>query len=370
MKRLYKKMHSQEGASILLALLLFLLCAMVAASILAAAVSNAGKNKSNQIEQQKYLTLTSALQLVCDELEQIEYTGKYTVTEWDVITEVTDNNDPSNPVTTTTTKQFFSCRQTEGAYEGSDLYQLVPLENALDEIFAKHFTGAGYQERSGIENSTNTFDLTVELPSDLKGYPYSGPKVYEVDSKVTVKVELSPSTHHITLTAWLGTDDPTNGKATVVAELVAKNNTAPTLTDYSPGGRIGKSDDIPVPDGSMPYPGTELENDTTLPSGKKLPAGAVIPAGTKFSAGITIGSLIISADTALTDPITLSETITLTAGMTLPAGSIMPAYIYKEKTDDTTLTKTTTTVIIRKYEEAVHYNSPMSWELFSIKKGG
>ena len=43
---------------------------MVSASILMAAVSNAGKLRSGQEEQQRYLTLASALRLVCDELTE------------------------------------------------------------------------------------------------------------------------------------------------------------------------------------------------------------------------------------------------------------------------------------------------------------
>lgn len=73
------KLRSERGASILLALLFFLVCAMVGASVLMAAASNAGKSRANREEQQKYLTLSSALRLVCDELEAAKYTAKYTV---------------------------------------------------------------------------------------------------------------------------------------------------------------------------------------------------------------------------------------------------------------------------------------------------
>ena len=46
MKTLNRKLHSQRGASILLALLFLLACMMVAASVLMAAASNAGKIRS------------------------------------------------------------------------------------------------------------------------------------------------------------------------------------------------------------------------------------------------------------------------------------------------------------------------------------
>ena len=70
MEALKQKLKGRQGASFLLALALLLLCVMVAASLLTAAVSNAGKVRSNREEQQKYLTLSSALRLVCGELEK------------------------------------------------------------------------------------------------------------------------------------------------------------------------------------------------------------------------------------------------------------------------------------------------------------
>lgn len=77
MKALWKKWKSSQGASILMALLFLLVCMMVGASVLMAAASNAGKIRSNREEQQRYLTLSSALTLICDELESVEYVGKY-----------------------------------------------------------------------------------------------------------------------------------------------------------------------------------------------------------------------------------------------------------------------------------------------------
>ena len=91
MKTLNRKLHSQHGASILLALLFLLVCMMAAASVLTAAVSNAGKIRSNYEEQQRYLALSSALRLVAGELEQAEYRGRYTVTQWTEILTETEN---------------------------------------------------------------------------------------------------------------------------------------------------------------------------------------------------------------------------------------------------------------------------------------
>ena len=82
LERLREKLKSSRGASILMALLFLLVCMMVASSLLMAAVSNAGKIQSDRTEQQKYLTLSSGLRLVCGELEEMAYTGEYQYAEW------------------------------------------------------------------------------------------------------------------------------------------------------------------------------------------------------------------------------------------------------------------------------------------------
>lgn len=235
MKRLKAKLHSERGASILLALLMLLVCMMVGASVLAAAVSNAGKVRSNRTEQQKYLNLTSAIQLVADEIQRAEYIGKYQIYEWDVTTTTTTENDDGTTTTTSHTDYYFCCKQVEGDYSCGDLDAQLPFRAKLDEIFGKQFKdkGAGYVPLSAA--SVDQYDLLVTLdgtfPSD------SAPKGYEVPKKVTVRVKLDGNTHHILLTAWEGEDEnPPDMNKTIQAELVVKEGTAPVL-DYSPGAR-------------------------------------------------------------------------------------------------------------------------------------
>ena len=238
MERLRKKLRSQRGASILLALLLFLVCALVAASVLAAATANAGKARSNRVEQQKYLTLSSAVRLVCDELERMEYKGKYTVYEW-TVDPVTD--DDGNLITPSI--DYFHCAQTAGDFTCGDLTVQLPLGKELDEIFSKQFEEkAGYSPLTGADvEGPTVHTLIVTLPDGLAGYPDSGPNAYQVPKEVTAEVKLDHATHHITLTAWLGTGTkPDGGSDTMIAELVAKEGSAPTLT-YAPADRVAFS---------------------------------------------------------------------------------------------------------------------------------
>jgi hypothetical protein len=77
MRSVIDKLKSQQGASLLIVLLFFLICAMVASSLLMAAVSNAGKTRSRQQENQRYLAVSSALQLICDDISNAVYYGQY-----------------------------------------------------------------------------------------------------------------------------------------------------------------------------------------------------------------------------------------------------------------------------------------------------
>ena len=248
MKRLREKLHSKSGMSILLALLMFLVCAMVAASVLGAAASNAGKIRSNQVEHQKYLTLSSAMRLICDELERAEYIGQYQVYEWETPAE-TDNK--GNIITPA--KYYFYVEQRPGEYSCGDLTAQLPLGKELDAIFGEQFNKLGYGKlTTNIVTNQVTHRLTVTLPDGLDGYPYpkapDNPTAYEVSRKVTVEVTLNHDTRHITVKAWLGGGDapPEDDSNTMSAELVAKIADAskglkdgnPLVIDYSPGGQI------------------------------------------------------------------------------------------------------------------------------------
>lgn len=107
MKAVRQKLKSQQGASILLALLFFLICILVAVSLLMAAVSNAGKIRSNREEHQKHLAVSSALELVCDDFLTITYTVTYKFEKESLVGGGIRNN---------YTEFFGACSSTEAVY--------------------------------------------------------------------------------------------------------------------------------------------------------------------------------------------------------------------------------------------------------------
>ena len=212
MKALKEKWNSRRGATILLALLFLLVCMMVGASVLAAAASNAGKIKSNKEEQQKYLTLSSAMNLLIDELESVEYVGRYSYklescamathafgvdhairdADGRIISYLYDNH-------RTYTQQTGALRQQIGGGE-TWLDGVLPFVNDLDYIFNGQFDVPWY-ERTGrdlyIINSLSEQALGVNAPT-----PPAGPYTLEfsanadadygglTDDKVRVEVTL------------------------------------------------------------------------------------------------------------------------------------------------------------------------------------
>lgn len=94
MQAIRRKLNSQRGASMLMALLLMLVGIMVSAVIISAATSAAVNKRSEKEQQQAYLAVSSAAELVRDDFQSL--TGRYkdvttTVTHADGTTTTTND---------------------------------------------------------------------------------------------------------------------------------------------------------------------------------------------------------------------------------------------------------------------------------------
>lgn len=236
MEAMKQKWDSCRGASILLALLFLLVCMMVGASVLMAAASNVGKMQSNKKEQQNYFIVSSALNLFCDELQSVQYQGKFTYEiEANNVRVKDDTADPpeyyTDRVYTYTQQVGELSLRSGGALSADDfnaLKELLPLYNDFDVIFAKEFSadknfkdyegdtpaGVGrdtneykYSQDSAVAAARTTYTLEVKLPAeygdflvtitvsvaqDGRIYLYSSLKD---DSDFTMRAILSPTDH-------------------------------------------------------------------------------------------------------------------------------------------------------------------------------
>lgn len=105
MSTMTKKLKSKSGISLAIALVFFLLCAMVGTVVLSAASVSAGKTAREREAYRQTLAMTSAANLLKEDLQTMTFTGTYAKTET-VTTTVTPGNPPdvlpSTEVTTAT----------------------------------------------------------------------------------------------------------------------------------------------------------------------------------------------------------------------------------------------------------------------------
>lgn len=81
MKKLKNRLASRRGASLLFAMLVFLLCALAGTAALTAASANSGKYAHMREDQRKYLAVSSAVELMKDQLTNSRFIATLKTTE-------------------------------------------------------------------------------------------------------------------------------------------------------------------------------------------------------------------------------------------------------------------------------------------------
>lgn len=269
MKALKRKWNSSRGASILLALLFLLVCMMAGASVVMAAASNAGKIRSNKEEQQKYLTLISAVTLLCDELQSVEYVGGYTITTKGPqpdksedrlkpgrakVGEAYDQDDYNDDdyyktTTYTYTWQTGDLRargdgaKIEGNQDWTGLQEILPLLDNWENDFAEQFK----------KNAGGTFKIIGNDLEDQKVYKYdetapslTGP----ADSyTLTLTVVGSSETVRVTITPF---EQEKRDSIILVASISIDGYSMEVQATLEPtGGRGPKNLSLPEPPGQL-----------------------------------------------------------------------------------------------------------------------
>lgn len=140
MPTLFKKLHSERGTSVLIALLFFAICLTVGALILTAATASAAKTKDRYAEQQNYLAVASAARLLKNELGGHTYTAGQTWETWD-----TGETDP----------------ETGEAVTASAWEPITPYVTPNDAQNGDLLTDT-YAVTGGAEAYTETFSLSAD----------------------------------------------------------------------------------------------------------------------------------------------------------------------------------------------------------------
>ena len=242
MKALWKKWKSSQGASILIALLFLLVSMMVGASVLMAAASNAGKSRSNREEQQKYLTLSSALQLVCDELTAAEYTAKYEVTT--EVIPIYEYNANTGKDEHKGDRYKHTYAPTNGEIIGwsfSGTPCVLPIVEELDKVFA-NIGSRGKVDVSKSEVNSHSHVYWTSSNTGVSPHTITTEVTSNDDTWLTEAVEVKAELHgndsyNITLTAKLVKDNTYTMFATLVLDgdgpklKDSSNTTAGTVTE-------------------------------------------------------------------------------------------------------------------------------------------
>ena len=134
-----KKLRSERGASILMALVLLLLASMVSAVILTAATSAARRVRNDREAQRDYLLVSSAAEMIRDSIQADEYYREV----WFITYKDTIDEDgkviPADPKTKTELKAENQPNGTMGEWlaagiDGSDATAAVTIKGSEDTI--------------------------------------------------------------------------------------------------------------------------------------------------------------------------------------------------------------------------------------------
>ena len=164
MQAIRRKLNSQRGASMLMALLLMLVGIMVSAVIISAATSAAVNKRSEKEQQQAYLAVNSAAELVRDDFQSL--TGRYK----DVTTTVTHADG-----TTTTTNDTIKATCAVGDMINDIGAWFIDVNTTSTYAKTYTFSVDGYEDVSaeilvsvdtGSDGSSKVYNLTNGADSE------------------------------------------------------------------------------------------------------------------------------------------------------------------------------------------------------------
>ncbi len=168
------KLRQQRGVSILIALLIFLLVALTGTAVLTMSASNAGRFVHAREDQQRYLSVASAVRLLKDELRPHA---------------VTVTIDPAAPMA------FGEDDGIEVVHRGSALFgKMDALSAHCKEKALSDMTGA-QTVASPFSAHVTEFSLTVLPDGEDSG-------LSERIGKVDVRLEIDNETSNMVFTLW------------------------------------------------------------------------------------------------------------------------------------------------------------------------
>lgn len=224
---LVRKLKSRRGMSIIMGLLLLLVCVTVGAAALTSAASNAGRHTHMRQDQQRYLAVSSAAQLVRDKLCAGEYTASASLTE--TYTRHRRTNAEGKTYWVTTGPDYSLTPLKDNQYHGD----FAPwLKEELDDLFQAQEVEPGWWSQGG--------KTQPDSPGALR-YTDLAVQVDGADPLLSqVKWELEMGENYaITARFWL--EETKNGKTSVYYNTTLRVPGKVTSAESTSSGKSGNS---------------------------------------------------------------------------------------------------------------------------------
>ena len=184
--RIWKKLHTSRGASMIFALAVFMLCILAGTAALTAASGNMGRYTHLEGEQQQYLSVASALELLSGQMKKetpVTVQVEYKVTEeWKYDPAVAA--DPACDYT-------YALRLVDPAVLPASLnfYQKMLLMNCVPDEWYSTATGSGNLQKSDLSPmDAGSKTYTIRLSEDNKDEPWAD-TLYPVKAEVNYGVK-------------------------------------------------------------------------------------------------------------------------------------------------------------------------------------
>lgn len=182
MKCMSKKIKSQTGASILMAMVLFLICGFVAAVTLGAAATNAQKYTNQRQQQQQYLAVSSCARLLEESLEGKEFVG--TEEKW-----IYFCGDEFSDVVLDEGEKFESDR-----FEVCTSLKVEEKLDAIQELIAEglyevYLSKERYVESKPFSGWTREMKIRFGSIPELTKYPVDAIVTVDRDYKITITLK-------------------------------------------------------------------------------------------------------------------------------------------------------------------------------------
>ena len=206
-----RKLHSNRGASMMLALALMLFCVMVSSVIVAAAASGSSRGADRKKQQQEYLAVSSAANLVAEELQQIgEFSGERTKIDFGCQTLGTGNVEHGNQdyfgwdVGVNTIDGFTALKPTMIGDKCTSQITATSVDTQMHGAFKELIYEATCAIYQGATQYTDTFEIAPKFVDERL------PKVkcyLVMDNQYNISIELSTEEGDYTITVLVAAID-------------------------------------------------------------------------------------------------------------------------------------------------------------------